>query len=91
MRTYRTIPHGKTGADVYKEHNVHPIEVINNGNCWAEHLHNEGMLKDGQNDKELDALCKKVGQGPQFSGYYNDDFWEDFFYRAYELGYKLAV
>jgi hypothetical protein len=63
----------------------------NNGNQLAEIMHNEGILKNGMTlDQCADEAKKEIATTPQQHRWLNNDsFWEDFSYRADELGYKL--
>lgn len=66
---------------------------INNGNFYAEHLAQYGLLQDGmsleQCEKALRDNCIVVEASERILK--RDDFWEDFEFRAAELGYMLKV
>jgi hypothetical protein len=62
----------------------------NNGNQLAEMMHNAGILVNGITLERAEQLARLDGiitEGMRFVRY--DDFWEDFSYRAEELGYSL--
>ncbi len=63
----------------------------NNGNQLAELMHFDGLLKDGLTLDKCAEIAKGVfaTQPHQQKWLLNDDFWEDFSYRAGELGYNL--
>jgi hypothetical protein len=65
--------------------------LANNGNQLAEIMHKQGILKNNMSLDECASEAKKdIAVTEQHHRWLNnDDFWEDFAYRADELGYKL--
>ncbi len=65
----------------------------NNGNQLADIMHEQGILKDDMTIEACDVEARKeiATSEQQHRWMRNDNFWEDFLYRAEELGYKLAV
>lgn len=63
------------------------LNVGNNGNRLIEVLHFEGLLKDGMSAEQIEVIGKPYMINPK--NMEHDDFWEDVFCRAGELGYKL--
>lgn len=62
--------------------------VGNNGNQVAQFLHDNGMLKNGMTaDQAAEAIRPYMIKEKHLQ---DDGLWEDFFYRAAELGYKLS-
>lgn len=66
-----------------------PLRTVgNNGNRIIEVLHNNDLLKDGMTaDQIADAVRPYMINERHLE---RDDIWEDVFYRAEELGYKLS-
>lgn len=61
--------------------------IGNNGNVAVNFLHNSGLIKDGMTAEQLEVELKPLMINENHLK--NDGFWEDVFYRAEELGYKL--
>jgi hypothetical protein len=61
--------------------------IGNNGNQLIDHLHNLNLLKDGMSAEDISAISKPYMINEKHLE--RDSFWEDVFYRAEELGYKL--
>lgn len=62
-------------------------KVGNNGNELVDVLHNEGLLSNGMTAEEIEQIAIPFMLNKKHLK--NDDFWEDVFYRADELGYAL--
>lgn len=69
------------------------MELGNNGNRLAEIMHDHGILKNGMSVDQCAEEAKKeiATTEQQHRWLQSDDFWEDFCYRAEELGYTLSV
>jgi hypothetical protein len=61
--------------------------IGNNGNELVDRMHNDGTLCDGMDADQIAVIAKPMMMKPHWLN--GDDFWEDVFYRAEELGYKL--
>lgn len=62
--------------------------VGNNGNRIAQVLHENGLLSNGMTaEQAADAIRPYMINERHLD---RDDIWEDFFYRAEELGYTLS-
>lgn len=59
----------------------------NNGNTLVDYLHENELLKDGMTAEQIHEIAKTIMMRPEWLDH--DFFWEDVFYRAEELGYKL--
>jgi hypothetical protein len=66
-----------------------PIRTVgNNGNQIVDVLHANDLLKDGMTVEQIaEAIRPYMIKEHHLD---RDDIWEDVFYRAEELGYKLA-
>ncbi len=66
----------------------------NNGNQLAEIMHNNGLLQSGLTAEQCVRIARQnniINTPQQQRWILNDDFWEDFLYRADELGYQMNV
>lgn len=63
------------------------ISIGNNGNQLVDVLHDENLLKDGMTAEQIADVARPYMVKPHHLE--NDSIWEDVFYRAEELGYKL--
>jgi len=63
------------------------LRVGNNGNQLVDVLHFESLIKDGQSSEDIIKIARPYMVNEK--NFERDDFWEDVFYRAEELGYKL--
>lgn len=66
----------------------------NNGNQLAQMMHDQNLLKNGMSLEECESKAKEeniIHTNQHFKWIKNDDFWEDFSYRAGELGYELKI
>lgn len=65
----------------------------NNGMLLAEVMHFHGLIKDNMGVDDCMMLAGRylVNTPQQKRWLSNDDLWEDFSYRASELGYKLKL
>jgi hypothetical protein len=59
----------------------------NNGNTLVDYLHENELIKDGMKVEEIEKIAEPLMMNPK--NLKNDDFWEDVYYRAEELGYQL--
>lgn len=66
---------------------VNGLEIGNNGSQLVYVLHSEGLLKDGMTTDEIAEIARPYMVKEHHL--LNDDLWEDVFYTAEELGYKL--
>lgn len=60
----------------------------NNGNVLVDYLHENDLLRNGMTAEQIETVATPLMQNPNWLK--NDSFWEDVFYRADELNYKLA-
>lgn len=63
----------------------------NNGNVWADYLHDNGLVNDGMKCDDLYKLCKSINPTASYlDNIHSDCFFEDLIYRlGEELGYSL--
>lgn len=61
--------------------------IGNNGNQVIGFMHEHDLLKDGMTAEQIAEIIKPYMINPNHL--FRDDLWEDVFYRADELGYKL--
>lgn len=61
--------------------------IGNNGNGLVDVLHELGLIHDGQTAEDIAEAAKPYMINEKHL--LNDTLWEDVFYRAEELGYKL--
>lgn len=61
----------------------------NNGNTACEYMHENELLVDGMDADTIAKVLEPLIMNARWLQ--NDDFWEDFFYRASEFGYKLFI
>jgi len=66
-------------------------KVGNNGNQLVEVMHNMGLLADGLWPEEIAVIAQDRQLMHNNRHLERDDFWEDVYCRAEELGYKLAM
>lgn len=64
-------------------------KVGNNGNQLVEVMHDLELLKDGMSVEDIMEVVMKEDLMLKWRPMTDDSFWEDVFYRAEELGYKL--
>lgn len=63
-------------------------EVVgNNGNRLIDVLHINELLRDGMSADDIVVIANPFMVNPNHL--FNDDLWDDAFYRAEELGYNL--
>lgn len=66
--------------------------IVNNGARLANELQFMGELRHHQTLDEIQELVVQLtGNDPSCRFMKNDDFWENFIYRAEELGYILKL
>lgn len=63
------------------------ISIGNNGNQLVDVLHDENLLKDGMTAEHIAEVARPYMVNPRHLE--DDSLWEDVFYHAEELGYKL--
>lgn len=63
------------------------MEIGNNGNQLINVLHDKGLLADNMTAEQIAEIARPLMIKPHHLD--NDNLWEDVFYRAEELGYKL--
>ena len=72
---------------MFTEKIVSIIKIGNNGNELIDVLGRRGLIIAGMDAEQIAEIAKPYMYNERHLE--NDDFWEDVFYRAEELGYKL--
>lgn len=66
------------------------IELGNNGNAWAEYLHQNDLIKQNMNVDSIYDVCESIAVTAQQRRFINNnDFLEDMLYSIGELGYDI--
>lgn len=65
------------------------IHLVNNGSHLAEEMHKEELIQNGMTLDQLAEVAKSHTCASKHHFLERDYFWEDFAYRADELGHKL--
>jgi len=65
-----------------------PNGLPNNGNTAADYMHENDLFREGMTVDEAYLIVEPLLMRPEWA--FNDDFWDDFLYRAEEIGHKIS-